>query len=193
MRILPRGEGEGWVLEFPNPDSLMRATQELLTTNFTQWEVIACYPCKAVQLSSMRYGVGRPHWISLTALLSGLLFILLEIAWIYATQFSSSIFVIPGQEVTWERWASYMPALFVAGLLGAGIGSLISFLMAAGLPRWYDWIFEDQELAAKASSNGFFIVFGGKLDEPMLRVIASLGASHTKHITQIAKSKEQNS
>lgn len=59
------------------------------------------------------------------------------LAWIWLTQDCATSAVVQGRAPGWERWVDFVPAVFVGGLLGAGLWAVAGFFACSGLPRWY--------------------------------------------------------
>lgn len=76
-----------------------------------------------------------PAWAALAGFVAG---VLLAALWATWTQDAPTSAVVQGRAVGWERWFSYVPALFVGGLLGSGVASVVCFFLSAQLPKWYD-------------------------------------------------------
>lgn len=76
-----------------------------------------------------------PAWAALGGFAMG---VLLAALWAEWTQDAPTSAVVQGRAVGWARWFSYVPALFVGGLLGSGVASVGRFFLSARLPKWYD-------------------------------------------------------
>lgn len=76
-----------------------------------------------------------PAWAAIVGFAAGAL---LATLWAMWTQDAPTSAVVQGRAVGWARWYSYVPALFVSGLLGSGVASTVCFFLSARLPKWYD-------------------------------------------------------
>ncbi len=76
-----------------------------------------------------------PAWQALAGFAAG---VALASLWAWITQDAPTSAVVQGRPVGWERWVTFVPAFFVAGLLGSGLFSAVGFFLSSRLPRWYD-------------------------------------------------------
>ncbi len=56
-----------------------------------------------------------------------------------------------------DSWIAFVPAMIETALLGAALGVVISFLVAARLPRFHHPLFDIEEFA-RASDNRYFLL-----------------------------------
>lgn len=78
--------------------------------------------------------VSVPAWWTLAGFAGG---VALAVLWAWGTQEAPTSAVVQGH-APGARWFAFVPALFVAGLLGSGLASAIGFFLSSRLPRWYD-------------------------------------------------------
>lgn len=147
----------GWVARFQNEDDLLAAAKAMKEGGFSNWDVVAPFPCRAMELASRENALHFPVkclslWGICGALLGGVILCL----WITVTQTNDPVLVAQGRISGWSSWPALVPALFEGILLGAGLGIACGLLKGASLPNWYHWVFD--AIQGKGNSGEDFLI-----------------------------------
>lgn len=144
----------GWVLECRHEEQLLKVVKYLQTMPQGSWEICTPVPDSII----MGHIPKERSYVGWGGTLGALIGLSLVAIWIYLTQITGYSFVLQGRAHSWQAWPAYVPALFEALLLGAGVGIIVGFLKSTRLPQWYHWAQEGKLLHESEGHSGYTVL-----------------------------------
>jgi hypothetical protein len=145
-----RDETFGFLAQFKDPESLVRACARVRDEGFSRWDAHTPFPVHGLH---MAMGIRR-SWVSAFVLvmgLSGAAAGMLLQWWVSTTAYP---LVVSGKPLF--SWPAFVPIMFECGVLGGATGAVLGFLLLARLPRHHHPLFNAERMA-QVTDDGFFI------------------------------------
>jgi hypothetical protein len=142
----------GMMAEFETAQALLSATETTTAAGYTKTDAFSPFPIHGL-FDALRIKEKKVAPIILTF---GLIGLAAGAGLEYWTQVIAYPMNIAGRP--YWAWGAYIPPAFETTILFASFTAVIGMFMMNGLPQPYHPVFNNPRFAAKASSDGFFLV-----------------------------------
>jgi hypothetical protein len=142
----------GLMAEFDTADALLQATTKTTAAGYTKTDAFSPFPIHGL-FDALKITEKKVAPMILAGGLAGLA---AGAGLEYWTQVIAYPMNIAGRP--YWAWGAYIPPAFETTILFASFTAVIGMFMMNGLPQPYHPVFNNPRFAAKASSDGFFLV-----------------------------------
>ena len=180
----------GLMAEFKTPEALLEAATRTYADGYQRIEAFSPFP-----VHGLAEALGhRDRTVQISVLFGGFVGLLAGLSLCYYTSgmeitalpamFSGYVHNIGGRPV--NSWPAFIVPTFETTILFAGITSLVSMLIANGLPMPYHPVFNVERFRQHASTDGFFLCIEAadpRFDpQQTRRYLEGLGASEVNDV-----------
>lgn len=165
--------------EFPNPDALLTAAEEVREAGYSHWDAHCPFPVHGLERAMGLKASPVPFFVLVLGLGGAAAGMLLQ-WWVSTTAYP---LIVSGKP--FFSWPAFVPIMFECGVLGGALGAVFGFLGLARLPRHHHPLFAAPSFE-RFSDDAFFISV--ESTDPhwdaagTARLLREVGATRVEHV-----------